>query len=304
VSLKEQIGRRFRLYNGDRAGVLDMVMPMADADDRDSTSTLGGAHVIVMLKAVFDLPPTKLRVETDIFGTAASERQLTVKATRGSEAEAAVFTPSRVDHRFFRTPIHVLRDYITLGVAHIVSGTDHLLFLLTVIVAAAGWRYWFGVLTIFTVAHSITPTMSLFQLVKVPTAVVEPLIAASIVVMALLNLRQRSASLSQRLAIVFACGLLHGLGFASSIANMGLHGAYRAASVIGFNVGIEVGQTVFLLLVLALGVVLRALFRKFTHAKWSAGGITHVGTRLSYNSVTNLFAAAVGTYWLMERLGA
>ncbi len=301
-TLTHQITRRFRFYNGDQPGVVEMVMPMVDADERDSTSVAGGTHVLVLIKSVFSAPPTALRAETDVFGSAANERQLTIKATRGSEAEAAVLTPSRSEHRFFRAPWQVLRDYVVVGVEHILGGTDHLLFLLTIIVAAAGWKYWCGVLTSFTIAHSITLTLSMLGLVRVPASVVEPLIAASIVLMALLNLRQRGAP-AQRISIVFACGLLHGLGFASSMADMGLHGAYRVASLVGFNVGIELGQAAFLVLVLTVGAALRALLGFVARTEWSAAIGGRFTPRQSYGAIASCCAAVVGSYWFLERIG-
>jgi hydrogenase/urease accessory protein HupE len=142
-------------------------------------------------------------------------------------------------------------------VEHIVLGADHVLFLVTIIVAGAGWRYWLAVLTSFTLAHSITLTLGLLGWVKVNPAVVEPLIAASIVLMALLNLfnlirhNGQATSTARQTAVVFACGLLHGLGFASSMADMGLHGNYQLASLLGFNLGIELGQALCLVVVLA-----------------------------------------------------
>jgi len=78
--------------------------------------------------------------------------------------------------------------------------------------------------------------------VRVPSGIVEPLILASIAVMFALNIMHKATSVRTRAPIVFACGLLHGLGFASSIADIGLHGAHKLASLIGFNLGIELGQ--------------------------------------------------------------
>ena len=215
-----------------------------------------------------------------------------------------VLTPARTTHVFFRAPLQVLRDYVVVGAAHILGGTDHLLFLLTLIVAAAGWRYWLGVLTSFTVAHSVALALSVFGLVRVPPTIVEPLIAASIVLMAILNLRPHAPSTasapSHRIALVFACGLLHGLGFAGSMADMGLHGAYRVTSIVGFNVGIELGQALFLLAILALGLVWQQVARTpplQRHGHRFATTFTPV-------RVVSGVAVVLGSLWFVERVTA
>jgi hydrogenase/urease accessory protein HupE len=292
VALQAQLGRRVRFFNATREGRLDLVMPMVEPDERDSTSLAGSTHVLVLMKSTFDAAPEALRMEADAFGTAANERQLTLKATRGPDAEAIVLTPARRTHRFFRGPWEVLGDYTRLGVTHILGGTDHLLFLLTIIVAAAGWRYWLGVLTSFTVAHSLTLSLSLLGIVRVPAATVEPLIAASIVLMALLNLREGHAVVRwRRMAVVFACGLLHGLGFASALSDMGVSGRTRFASLVGFNVGIELGQAVFLGALLVIGVVAR-----------SAGPGWWTRSQTVWPRAMSWTAAGLGTIWFVQRL--
>ena len=294
-AIKAQIAQRFRLWDGEQPAQPDFLQVMTEPDERTPAPGAGAPYFLVLMKAGFAAAPQALRLETDLFGTDAHERQLTLKATRGLDTEAVVLTPLHPGHRFFRSPWQVFLDYGVLGVEHILLGADHLLFLLTLIVAAAGWRYWLGVLTSFTVAHSITLTMSLLGWLHAPAAVVEPLIAASIVLMALLNLWQHEAVPRQRMAIVFACGLLHGLGFASSMADMGLHGAYRVTSVLGFNLGIELGQALFLGLALIAGLGVTVLKR----LPW----LRLVEARLPLARLASMMALVVGGFWFLERLG-
>jgi len=317
VAIQEEVTKRFRIANGGTPGRIDLVMPMAEPDERDSTSSAGSMHVLVLMKATFDAPPSALQLETDLFGTAANEQQFTFKATRGKDAEVVVLTPRRSTHTFFRTPLAVLRDFVRVGVEHILLGTDHLLFLLTLIVAAAGWRYWLSVLTSFTIAHSITLTASLLGVVRMSPSIVEPMIAASIVLMAVLNLMRPTApstvspidphalpSISRvasldRVGIVFACGLLHGLGFASAMSDMDLKGANRISSLVGFNLGIELGQAIFLFGVLAVGMFARQLLRM--------PQLRPLGTRLHGSfapaRLVSMLAIAMGSVWLLERVG-
>ena len=303
--IKQQVQAQFRLFNGDTPGRLDQLQILAEEDERVSSPTnrpaplspsAGAAYFLMLMKVSFDSPPEDLRLVADFFGSAPIERQLTLKASRGPDTEAVVLTPLQTTHRFFRSAWHVLVDYTLLGVEHILLGWDHLTFLITVLVAASGWRYWWRVLTGFTLAHSITLTATLLGFLQVSAAVVEPLIAASIVWMAMLNLLQHQAVMGQRLLIVFACGLLHGMGFASAISDLGLHGIYQWTSIVGFNVGIELGQMLFLLAFLAmtkgLGTwVLTQGWRQRT------GGLT-------LERWVSVLALAAGLYWLAERLWA
>ena len=302
AAMQVEIPQRVRLYDGANVGRADFVQVSAEHDERDSLSNAGSTHMLVLMKVSFDAPPRALRIEADVWGMGVGERQLTIKATRGKDVEAVVLSPRRNSHRFFSAPGAVLRDYIVIGAQHILLGADHLLFLMTIIVAAAGWRYWLVVLTSFTIAHSITLTMSLLGLVHVSAAIVEPLIAVSIVLMALLNLRQRAAVPAQRMAIVFLCGLLHGLGFASSIADMGLNGANRLMSIVGFNIGIELGQALFVCTLLATVWIASALWLSTRGSSQRIRTIPF-SVPLRAARVASVCAALLGMFWLVQRLG-
>ena len=186
------------------------------------------------------------------------------------------------EHCFFRSPARLFTDFFGLGIEHILLGADHLLFLLTVLVAAAGWRYWLAVLTSFTVAHCITLTLAVFGIARVSGRIVEPLIAASIVLMATLNLRRTQTSPERRVAVVFACGLLHGLGFASAMMAMAVSPGRRVVTLLGFNLGIEAGQALFLVALLAI-----------THA---------VIPRTSLVKYASAAAIALGSLWFIQRI--
>jgi hydrogenase/urease accessory protein HupE len=261
TTLQAMLSRRVRFFNGTEVGRLDLIMPMPESDESHGKASAGSTHVVVLMKATFRGPPNALRFETDVFGSRASERQFTVTATQGQAVEAAVLTPAQPRHQFFRPPWRVAVDYGLLGIRHILGGADHLLFLLTILVAAAGWRAWLGVLTSFTAAHSLTIVLTLSGAIRVAPRLVEPLIAASIVGMAAVNLRRAATHAppvrwpARLIVTVFACGLLHGLGFAAALGDLGLRGANRFASLAGFNVGIELGQALFVLALVALNAV-------------------------------------------------
>jgi hypothetical protein len=141
----------------------------------------------------------------------------------------------------------VMKTYVEAGYFHIVPrGWDHMLFIMGIFLMTLKLRPLIWQATMFTLAHSMTLTAGVFDWIRLPVAIVEPLIALSIAYVAIENLfMQRMSRL--RLPIVFAFGLLHGLGFAEMLTDFGLpEGAYLQA-LLWFNVGVEFGQLAVLL---------------------------------------------------------
>jgi hydrogenase/urease accessory protein HupE len=148
------------------------------------------------------------------------------------------------------------KDYLRHGFMHIMAGWDHLLFVGALVLAVTSLWDLVKVITAFTLAHTITLTLAVLNLVRLPEQVVEPMIAASIVLVALQNLvwpqRSRGAS---RLLTAFFFGLFHGLGFAGGLlsAMAGMQGSAVGIAIAAFSVGVELGhQTVVLPIFLLL----------------------------------------------------
>ncbi len=136
-------------------------------------------------------------------------------------------------------------DYLRLGIHHILHGYDHLLFLGALVLAMPPLRGLLGIILAFTVAHSITITLAALQWVRVPSIVVEPLIAGSIVVVALMNLLEREPGQdSRRIWIAFGFGLVHGLGFAGGLGeSLGSATGWRVSmAILAFCLGVEIGH--------------------------------------------------------------
>jgi hydrogenase/urease accessory protein HupE len=301
--IEQYVKQGFRLVDGDDDGMVDFIQVSTESDVVDEGNNIdavarvaapGSAHFLVLLKISYQRVPKALRLQADLFGSVDKEKQFSIKASSGKEVEVFILKASYPQHQFFRSALQVMTDYIKTGTEHILTGFDHLLFLLTIIIAGAGWRYWLSILTCFTIAHSITLTLTLVGWLNAPSRLVEPLIALSIIVMAALNLYRRDVGLRSRMVVVFACGLLHGMGFASSIADMGLHGRYFFASLIGFNLGIEFGQAIFLVSFLAMGVIFnfihgRLFLPRANFAKWTL-------------PLTSVFAMVAGIFMLQTQL--
>lgn len=231
-----------------------------DSSPRERSVHDPASYVIVLAGAQFNGPPGAITVSTSLFGHAPEDRMLTLRVRKGNQVALAVLTPDKPQQQLFNGWFATLVTFVRVGVEHILFGYDHLLFLLTILIAGAGPRYWLSLITSFTVAHSITLTLALLGKVRVDPAIVEPGIALTIVAVALYNLSGRSGKLSPRIAMVFGCGLIHGLGFAGSLDTIGLQGASRLPTLIGFNLGVEIGQLIFVsTLLVAMRVI--PLFR-------------------------------------------
>ena len=145
---------------------------------------------------------------------------------------------------------------IPTGFTHILpGGFDHVLFMLGLFLMASTRRTLLLQVSAFTLAHSLTLALGVYGAVSLPAQIVEPLIAASIAFIALENVFAKSVS-NWRLIVVFVFGLLHGLGFAGAMAELGLSGGHLAASLVGFNAGVELGQ---LTVIAAASLIVRAM---------------------------------------------
>lgn len=142
-------------------------------------------------------------------------------------------------------------EFLALGVEHILTGYDHLMFLAALVIGSRGlWRT-IGIVTAFTVAHSVTLALASLGIAAVPAAVIEPAIAASICWIALENLYSPAACF-RRWVIGFLFGLVHGFGFASALEGIELRGWAFARALIAFNLGVEIGQAAAVLAAAAL----------------------------------------------------
>jgi hydrogenase/urease accessory protein HupE len=182
-------------------------------------------------------------------------------------------------------------QYLELGVAHILLGFDHLLFVLALLLIVRGWRRLLATVTSFTLAHSITLAAATLGFLRVPGPPVEATIALSIVFLAseLVKISHGQPSLTARAPwlVAFSFGLLHGFGFAGALADVGLPRAEIPLALLTFNLGVELGQIVFVCMALAV-VWLLGRIRKDWPA-WAA-------------PVPAYGIGSLAAFWLVERL--
>jgi len=178
-------------------------------------------------------------------------------------------------------------EYIPVGFDHIVpKGLDHILFVLGIFFLGAGARALIWQISAFTLAHTVTLALGALEIVVISGSIVEPLIAASIVFVAVENLMTTSLN-KWRPVIIFGFGLLHGLGFASVLGDFGLPEGQFIPALIGFNIGVEVGQ----LTVVAVAAILLTL--PFGRFNWYRHAVA---------MPASILIALVGAYWFIERV--
>jgi hydrogenase/urease accessory protein HupE len=183
--------------------------------------------------------------------------------------------------------------YLKLGVEHILLGIDHLLFVLALLIITRGrWRL-IKTVTAFTVAHSITLALATLGYVQLPAAPVEAAIALSIVFVAveIVQLRQGREGLTARApwVVALAFGLLHGLGFAGALREVGLPEGHIPTALLFFNVGVEIGQLLFIAAMLTITALIQRLRVAWPH---------QAGLAAPYA------IGSIAMYWVIERVAA
>jgi hypothetical protein len=178
------------------------------------------------------------------------------------------------------------RDFFKLGVEHIWSGIDHLLFLAALLIGVRKGTSMLGIITCFTLAHSLTLALAALNVVSISSRIVEPLIAASIIIVCIANFIHRNVE-ADRVLMAGGFGLIHGFGFATALreTSLGQGGLSIAMPLFSFNLGVEVGQ----LMVAAIFLPLLVLVRR-----WS--GFARYGT-----PTISACVLLVSGYWLLQR---
>lgn len=186
-----------------------------------------------------------------------------------------------------RTAAQVSTQYTVLGFTHILPyGLDHILFVLGLYLLSTRWKPLLIQVTAFTVAHSITLALTIYGVFSLPSSIVEPLIALSIAYVAIENIITKELH-AWRPFVVFGFGLLHGMGFAGVLEEIGMPRSEFVTALVTFNVGVELGQ----LSVISLAFLLTGLW--FRHKAWY---------RNRFVIPASLAIAATGLYWTVERV--
>ncbi|MBV1873562.1 MAG: HupE/UreJ family protein [Gammaproteobacteria bacterium] len=196
------------------------------------------------------------------------------------------------------TTAEVFKTYLVFGIEHIWQGKDHLLFVACLILIAATWQRMLLTVTGFTLAHSLTLSLAALGFVSVPVPPVEAVIALSIVFLAREIGLARRDTLTWRFPLVVSAvfGLLHGLGFASALKDIGLPQAEIPAALLAFNLGVEFGQLAFVM-------VLAAMLQVIVFAATKSAKV-RVFYSIYLNKLFACMAGSVAMFWTIERLAS
>ncbi|HET7876031.1 MAG TPA: HupE/UreJ family protein [Methylomirabilota bacterium] len=249
-------------------------------------SRVGDPRATLELALRCPAAPQRLRIREDWFDLFGEHyRTLARVEGRGAVREVAFLPDAReatIDLGGATPGPH--RNFLWLGIHHILSGYDHLLFLAALLLGGGSFWTLVKIVTAFTLAHSVTLALAVLGLVAVPARIVEPVIAVSIVWVALENVLLQHAP-SRRWLVSFLFGLAHGFGFASALEGLALPPWNLGMALLGFNLGVEAGQALVIAMMLPLLLWMRA-------RPWEP----------ALARAASLLLAAIGAAWFVERL--
>ena len=198
-----------------------------------------------------------LLVRDDLFDTFGSDYHTLARIDVPGRTTQFAFTPETRETRVtLDAGGRGTASFVGLGIEHILTGWDHLLFLLGLLLRGGGWLSLTKIITAFTLAHSVTLALAVLDVVAVPDRLVEAVIALSIAVVAAENL-VLTPVVSRRWLVSFCFGLVHGFGFSSALRELGLPSHGLLLSLFGFNVGVELGQALVVAVALPALVLVR-----------------------------------------------
>ena len=175
-------------------------------------------------------------------------------------------------------------SYLNLGISHLFDGLDHILFIFGLLFCINGFINIIKTITAFTIAHSITLGLTIFDIIKLPQGTVEALIALTIVYLAA-EITRKEGKLKSPWVMAFCFGLLHGLGFASALMDIGISNNNVIFSLLFFNIGIEVAQ----IALIPIPLILIYIAKKFDNLN-------------NLKAVASLSIGGLGFYWFIDRV--
>ena len=290
TNIIEQVQAGLVLHYADEDKTLEGIRVSLSLDEDGATTP--SDQLVVMGRYDVSDTDSNLSFWTDLWGTGASEQSLGITITQDLEDAALItLTPSQPKARLYETSVGTLLSYVRHGLEHILGGLDHLLFLMIVLATGWGFRKIIAALSIFTLGHALSLIAVVYGGLTLPARLIEPTIAATIVGLALYDIwltRKQINPPVSRLLLIFACALIHGLGLGGALAELGVNPTHQVATLLGFNVGIELGQLSIAVIVLTGFALLQKAFGKRSVRAASA--------------VMTFSAVVMGSIWFLERV--
>ena len=198
----------------------------------------------------------ELLIRDDLFDALGADYHTLARVDTARRTLQFAFNPDAREMKVSAEGAAGFASFVWLGVEHILTGWDHLLFLLVLLLRGGGWLSLAKIVTAFTLAHSVTLTLAALDVVTLPDRLVEAVIALSIAAVAAENLASRPL-VARRWVVSFCFGLVHGFGFSSALRELGLPRHGLVLSLLGFNAGVEIGQALVIAVALPALVLLR-----------------------------------------------
>ena len=290
AGLQDFLSKQIVLTDGKNTGLLH-IEPAQTLKLPENLNVSAKMHSTLLLIYSWVEPVQELTMRYELFLPGVSTASCLASILHQGHVQTFVFTPENREHSLIsRSLWQQASSFILLGIDHIFAGYDHILFLVSLLMlSGAGISYLLKVVTAFTIAHSITLTLAVLDIVTLPSQLVESAIALTIVYVAAENFWRKDPR--GRWVFTFGFGLIHGLGFASALKEIGLPHSNLAVSLASFNIGVEMGQLAIVsaaYVVMSLAFLLMKHIEKFAWEKY---------LRVSVSAG----AVVVGLLWFVER---
>lgn len=289
--IEEEIARGIQLT--DASGPLPLEGVMISLTRSSASWPVRGNQVVVVGRFALRNPAGPFRIATSLFGRGPGEDRFDLVFHRGDTRDLLVLSADHPSAELGESVWRRFLTYVMLGMEHILTGADHLLFLLVTLAAVPGRGRVVAVLSTFTLGHALTLAAGLGLGWLVSPALVEPAIAATIILTVILEpwlARRDRRALVAQLLFVLGCAMVHGLSFATALSDRALSGASLAIGVVGFNIGIELAQ---IGVALAAALAVRGLI-----LIWGAPVVPRA------RRLARATGGILGTLWLLERIAS
>ncbi len=245
AAIQSEIQKKLWIQRGDRRlGIQDLLVTLSTPKDMNEVPA---THLTVMGK----FEPVDMdqddhgRLELHLYGANPGEQLYSIKVKKGDRVHLFTLDPTHPSAVILGSAMQNLLDFFMLGNHHVMSGMDHLLFLLVVLSAGFSIRQIVATLTAFTLGHALTLVMCFYSGWRVSPSIIEPAIALTIIFVATYDrwgINYFQCPVWLRPLMVFCCALIHGLALSGELLERGLDSAHRMVTLLGFNLGIETAQ--------------------------------------------------------------
>ncbi len=295
TELKDFLGDRIQLFNqqgqaGDgsiQTASHRLVLPKANTQ----------THTTLELDYVWSDPIEELTLRYTLFAKDATAARCLITALHNGKTQSLVFTPNSTEFTLISRPIgQQIYSFAVLGIEHILTGYDHILFLISLLLVSTRFGDVIKIVTAFTISHSVTLSLAVLNIVSLPSQWVECTIALTIVYVAIENLYRKD--FTHRWALTFGFGLVHGLGFAGVLREIQIPRGNLFTSLASFNLGVELGQ----ILVVTVCFFLLKFMQKQLQKRQKQIQAQH--WQLNFNRVVSVGIIGMGLVWFVQRAWA